>query len=227
MTPPSRFSAIIFDCDGVLVDSEIIAQEIELAALAEAGLAYEPGEYRTRFMGMSTAALHAAADADCRLRTGRGLPADFRQKCRVHYRAAAHRLREVPGAREAVAGLSRLKAVASSSTTEALTEKLRATRLWDLFAPHIYSADHVTHAKPAPDLFFFAADALRVEPGRCLVLEDTANGVAAARAAGMTAWGFTGGGHMDDASGARLLSAGAERLVSDWRRAAELFAVTV
>ncbi len=71
-------------------------------------------------------------------------------------------------------------------------------------------------AKPAPDLFFHAAAALGVTPGACLVLEDSANGVAAARAAGMAVWGFAGGGHMDAAAGARLLAAGAERLLQDW-----------
>jgi len=96
--------------------------------------------------------------------------------------------------------------------------------LWELFAPHVYSADHVVHAKPAPDLFLHAADALRVAPAACLVLEDSTNGVAAGRAAGMRVWGFTGGGHMDDASGARLLSAGAERLIANWPEAAKALA---
>jgi HAD superfamily hydrolase (TIGR01509 family) len=223
LTPSSRFSAIIFDCDGVLVDSEVIAIEVELAALADAGLTYELGEYKLRFMGTSTAAFYAALEQDCRLRNGSGLPTDFREKCRALYRAAAHRLAEVPGARKAIAALLRPKAVASSSTAEALSEKLRVAGLWDLFAPHIYSADHVTHAKPGPDLFLHAANALCVEPARCLVLEDSANGVIAARAAGMTVWGFTGGGHMDDVTASRLLAAGAERLVPNWSRAGELF----
>jgi beta-phosphoglucomutase-like phosphatase (HAD superfamily) len=116
------------------------------------------------------------------------------------------------------------KAVASSSTRDALGEKLRLTQMWELFAPHVYSADHVVHAKPAPDLFLHAADALRVAPAACLVLEDSTNGVAAARAAGMRVWGFTGGGHMDDTSGARLLSAGAERLIANWPEAATALA---
>ena len=80
-----------------------------------------------------------------------------------------------------------------------------------------------THAKPAPDLFLYAAAALGMAPEHCLVIEDSVNGVLAARAAGMRVWGFLGGGHMDAAAGARLVGAGAERLVTDWREAKALF----
>ena len=218
------FSAIIFDCDGVLVDSEIIAVEIEMAALAEIGLPYGLDEYKARFMGASTAAFHAAVDADYLAKTGTALPAGFRDLVRDRYRAAAHRLAAVPGARAAVEAVSLPKAVASSSTEAALDEKLRLAALWDLFAPHIFSADHVANAKPAPDLFLYAADALKVDPCACLVIEDSINGVTAARAAGMTAWGFTGGSHMDDATRRRLTAAGAARIVPDWADAARLFA---
>ena len=216
-------SAIIFDCDGVLVDSEVLALEIELAALAQAGLTYEIAEYKARFMGTSSAAFYAALEEDCLARNGRSLPSDFRETCKAQWRRAAHRLAEVPGAAKAVAPLTCTKAVASSSTREALAEKLRATGLWSFFAPHVYSADHVTHAKPAPDLFLYASGALGVSPETCLVLEDSANGVKAARAAGMTVWGFTGGAHMDPAMADSLLAAGADRLVPDWATASELF----
>lgn len=224
MNSPSQFSAVIFDCDGVLVDSEIVALEVELAALATIGLTYDIDEYKARFMGMSSAAFYSAVEEDCRTRQGHPLPEDFRDRCRAGYRAAAHRMVEVPGARAVATAIPHRKAVASSSTAEALSHKLRAADLWDLFAPHIYSADHVAHAKPAPDLFLHAADALQAEPRACLVLEDSANGVIAARAAGMTVWGFTGGGHMDEATGHRLLAAGAMRLVPSWTAAGELFA---
>ena len=77
--------------------------------------------------------------------------------------------------------------------------------------------------KPAPDLFLYAAAALGITPEHCLVIEDSVNGVLAARAAGMRVWGFLGGGHMDAAAGARLVDAGAERLIADWREAKALF----
>jgi len=213
------FEAVIFDCDGVLVDSEVLAVEVELMSLAEIGLTYDEEEFKARFMGMSTPAFYDALDADHRAQRGRPLPEGFRDLCSARYRAAWHRLGEVPGARDAVAKVSRLKAVASSSSDDALSRKLKLTDLWEPFAPNIYSADHVTHAKPAPDLFLYAAEALNVAAEKCLVFEDSGNGVRAARAAGMTVWAFMGGGHMNDAIGQRLLAAGAERLVRDWREA--------
>jgi HAD superfamily hydrolase (TIGR01509 family) len=222
LTTASRFSAVIFDCDGVLVDSEVLALEVELTALAEIGLPYDDGEFRARFMGMSNTAFFDALEADHRTRHGRNLPDGFRELCHARYQAAWPRLTEVSGARAAVEKVSLPKAVASSSTRDALARKLKQTDLWPLFAPHIYSADHVARAKPAPDLFLYAAEALTVAPARCLVLEDSANGVAAARAAGMPVWGFMGGGHMDDACGTRLMNAGAERLIPDWQVGAEL-----
>lgn len=213
--------AVIFDCDGVLVDSEVLALEVEIVALREIGLVYEEADYKARFMGLSTDAFYDALEDDHRARTGRGLPDGFRAMCNARYRAAWHRLEEVPGARLAVAGVALPKAVASSSNTDALIRKLHKTDMWSLFAPHIYSADHVARAKPAPDLFLHAASALEIAPQNCLAVEDSSNGVRAARAAGMTVWGFLGGGHMDDAAGARLLAAGAERLIRDWPQAAE------
>ena len=216
--------AVIFDCDGVLVDSEVLALEVELGSLAEIGLDYSRADFVAQFTGRSNEAFFALLEEDSLARRGCGLPDGFREACHAKYRTAYQRLVEVPGARAAVAGVVLPKAVASSSTRAALGEKLRLTQLWELFAPHVYSADHVVHAKPAPDLFLHAADALRVAPAACLVLEDSTNGVAAGRAAGMRVWGFTGGGHMDDASGARLLSAGAERLIANWPEAAKALA---
>jgi beta-phosphoglucomutase-like phosphatase (HAD superfamily) len=109
--------------------------------------------------------------------------------------------------------------VASSGTAAGIAAKLHKTGLWEFFSPHIYSADDVTHAKPAPDLFLHAARHLGVPPARCLVLEDSVNGIRAADAAGMTAWGFAGGRHMDAGAIASLMAAGASRIVSNWSAA--------
>ena len=133
------------------------------------------------------------------------------------------KLAAIAGIEQAAERLRLPKAVASSSETHHLDYKLRKTGLWDNFAPHIYSADHVTHAKPAPDLFLYAASALGIAPSDCLVIEDSVNGVKAALAAKMRVWGFAGGGHMDDGGRARLMAAGAERIVGDWNAAAVLF----
>ena len=217
--------AVLFDCDGVLVDSEILAVEVETAMLAELGLHYDIQEFKARFMGMSDRAFFAELNTDSVSRLGRPLPDDFDLRCRERlYVEVGQRLVAVKGASDATRAWPRAKAVASSSTTDKLEVKLKKTGLWDAFHPHVYSADHVAHAKPAPDLFLYAAKSLDVEPERCLVIEDSVNGVRAALAAGMRAWGFTGGGHMDEEARDRLVAAGAERIVASWPEAAALFA---
>ncbi len=218
-------SALIFDCDGVLVDSEILAQEVESKVLAEIGLHYDRHEFTARFMGMSDSAFWDALEKDGQDKLGRSITAELRGPMKELMREAVlTRLTEVPGALNAIASVKHKKAVASSSTKQGLEIKLKMVGHWDHFAPHVYSAEHVTHAKPAPDLFLHAARMINIAPQDCLVLEDSINGVTAGRAAGMRVWGFLGGGHMDERIGDRLLAAGAERLVKDWPEAARLFA---
>jgi HAD superfamily hydrolase (TIGR01509 family) len=217
--------AVIFDCDGVLVESEVIAHEVELAALAEIGMHYDPHDFAIRFMGMSDKAFWEALDADGRARLGRPIMEEIREPMLARYREAiATRLTEVDGALSAIRALRLPKAVGSSSTVRGLEVKLKKVGHWEHFAPHVYSAEHVTHAKPAPDLFLHAAKMLDMKPQDCLVIEDTVNGVTAGRAAGMTVWGFRGGGHMSDRIAARLTEAGAERVVRNWAEAEALFA---
>jgi len=216
--------AIIFDCDGVLVDSEVIAQDVETSMLGEIGLHYDRREFNVRFMGTSEAAFWESLEADGLARLGRSITGELRAPLQARIRVAfRERLTEVPGAKAAVASVRGLKAVASSSSSRALRVKLKRVGLWNAFAPHVYSADHVTHAKPAPDLFLHSAAMLHVPASDCLVIEDSVNGVRAALAAGMRVWGFLGGGHHDEDSGPRLVDAGAERIVDDWPTAAALF----
>jgi beta-phosphoglucomutase-like phosphatase (HAD superfamily) len=220
----SPFAAVIFDCDGVLVDSEVLALEVELDELAALGLDYDRDEFCARFMGLNNPAFYAALDADRRARLGEGLPDSFAVAHRARlWRAYETRLLEVEGAGEAVAACRSPRAVASSSGGAMLELKLKRTGLWPLFDPHVYGGDKVKRAKPAPDIFLLAAAGLGAEPAACLVLEDTENGVAAARAAGMTVWAFCGGGHMGPADAARLRAAGAQRTLSHWREARALF----
>jgi beta-phosphoglucomutase-like phosphatase (HAD superfamily) len=225
MSAMLRPEAVIFDCDGVLVDSEILAIEVEIVLLAECGLVYAPDDYRHRFLGLNDAAFREALARDCQDRTGRPLPADFLHRAHTQrWDACQTRLTEVAGCGAAVAVLSLPRAVASSSGAAFLREKLRLTGLLEAFDPHIYSADLVARAKPHPDVFLHAAGALDVAPARCLAIEDSVNGVLSARAAGMAVWGFAGGGHMDAGASARLMEAGADRLVADWDEARALFA---
>jgi HAD superfamily hydrolase (TIGR01509 family) len=216
-------TAIIFDCDGVLVDSEVLAHEIEMESLAEAGLVYSSDDFRERFMGLSDRAFFEALEADALQRIGRSIRDDTFPRMKARYRKALEeRLKEVPGALALVSALPHVKAVASSSTTANLELKLRRTLLWDHFAPHIFSAEHVERGKPAPDLFLHAAKSLGVPAKDCLVLEDSVNGVAAGLAAGMRVWAFCGGGHIDPKATQRLLSSGAERAVASWAEAGSL-----
>jgi len=201
----------------------VIALKVELKMLAEHGLIFERSDYVNRFMGLSTDAFHAAIDEESQRRLGRPIAEAVRQSERLRAVMVAE-LTEVPGAVHAMARLTLPKAIASSGSVGGLERKLKRTGLWEHFTPHVYGADHVTHAKPAPDLFLHAAAALGVAPKDCLVLEDSVNGVIGAKAAGMTVWGFLGGGHADDGLGARLVQAGAARLVHDWPEAAGLLA---
>jgi HAD superfamily hydrolase (TIGR01509 family) len=222
MTPRHPLtSGVIFDCDGVLVNSEEIALEVELALFAEVGLVYDRDEYMARFMGTSEESWWQHLEADAQERLGRSIMNEVRgplaERMRTQFKA---RLAEIPGAAAAVSKVRLPRAVASSSGTQSLRIKLKRVGHWDLFAPHVYSADDVVTPKPAPDLFLFAAEKLGVDPTRCVVIEDSVNGIIAGRAAGMRVWGLTAGRHHGDDSDGRLLTAGAERVFSSWAAAA-------
>lgn len=207
----------------MLVDSEVLALEVELAILREQGLTFDRTDYINRFMGLSYEAFHRVMDEEAVTRIGRPISQSIREDLALRLRQTMiARLTEVSGATAAVASVTLPKAVASSSTREGLERKLRQVGLWDHFAPHVYSAEHVTHAKPAPDLFLHAAAELGIAPADCLVIEDSVNGVLAAKAAGMRCWGFLGGGHAHDGLASRLTGAGAKHIVANWAQAARL-----
>ncbi|WP_420562460.1 HAD family hydrolase [Thalassobaculum sp.] len=204
-------AALIFDCDGVLVDSEAIVMRIEQAAIAEAGLSYSPQDYATKFTGLSYDDFFAALDAEHRTRFGQPLERALYERIKDDSVAAMEReLEAVPGIADLVAVVTVPTAVASSSFPDSLVMKLRKTGLYGRFAPHIYSTKLVANGKPAPDIFLYAADKLGVPARDCVVLEDSVNGIRAAVQAGMTPWGFTGAGHADPDLAARLTAAGAK-----------------
>lgn len=217
----SAYPPLIFDCDGVLVDSEAICIGVELDLLASIGARYEWAEYVHTFMGLAPERWHAELADDVEARTGRRPPPSFFDELEEALeRVMREQLRPLPDAREAVASVTGPRAVASSTPQPSLGWKLTHTGLADLFGPHVYSADAVARGKPAPDLFLHAADGLGVDPRDCVVIEDSANGVRAAVAAGMTAVGFTGGGHCGDGHGAMLRNAGAAMIVDSLSAAA-------
>ena len=207
--------AIIFDCDGVLVNSEVIAIDTERKLLAEHGLHYEVVAFTSRFTGLSDEDFFKELDRDFAAIGKSGLPADFQENLyREKWRRFETELDAVDGIEDFLKTSTGERGVASSSPLERLHEKLHMTGLHRHFGDHIYSAEHVQKGKPAPDLFLFAAAKMERAPKDCLIIEDSVNGVRAGRAAGMTVWGFTGGGHADPELRDRLFDAGAHDVFS-------------
>lgn len=221
-----EIAAVIFDCDGVLVDSEVLAIKGERAALSALGLHYSPEDYVRRFVGLHDDAFFAALAADYSAAYSKAPPDDFIDFVLAGRRREMGALQPIAGAGEALAEARRLTgacAVASSSRAHFLEGKLKRTGLWEHVAPHVYSADLVAHGKPAPDIFLYAANKLGAEARHCLVIEDSENGVRAGLAAGMLVCGFLGGGHCFDGHGERLLGAGAVMTVTDFPALNALF----
>jgi HAD superfamily hydrolase (TIGR01509 family) len=197
---------VIFDCDGVLVDSEVIACRAVAETLQAAGHAISAEWVAERFVGVSNRDMYAALE-----RALGALPPRF--DADMNARAAAlfaRELKATAGIEAALRALATRICVASSSTPAQLARKLEWTGLQPWFAGAVFSAAEVARGKPAPDLFLYAAARLGVAPARALVIEDSLAGIAAGRAAGMTVFGFTGGSHCRAGHGERLAQAGAE-----------------
>ncbi len=216
------FDLVIFDLDGVLVDSELLGARVTAAALAEAGIEITEAELCERFLGISTAAMLHTIEAE----HGCELPASFREALRLRVlKAFEHKLQEVAGVRPVLDALAVKRCVASSSHPERIWRSLELVGLLDRLAPNLFSATMVEHGKPAPDLFLLAAGRMGAEPARCLVIEDSEVGVRAGKAAGMTTFGFTGASHVrPQTHGPRLLAAGADAIFAEMAALAGLIA---
>jgi HAD superfamily hydrolase (TIGR01509 family) len=181
---------VIFDCDGVLVDSERLAVRIDVRVLAELGWVLSEREVIERFLGRS----HEFMVAEIEAHLGRRLAPDWEDPFQHLYREAfAAELTPVAGVVEALDAITPPTCVASGGSHEKMRYTLGLTRLWDRFAGRVFSASEVARGKPAPDLFLHAATRMGVDPRACAVVEDSRYGVEAARAAGMLALGFAGG----------------------------------
>jgi HAD superfamily hydrolase (TIGR01509 family) len=185
-----RFELVIFDCDGVLVDSERIAVRVEAEVLSELGWPLTEAEIVERFMGRTAEFMDQAIEAEL----GDRLPGDWREEFQRRYRAAFDAgLAPVDGIVEALDQIPVPTCVASSGSHDKLRFTLGRTGLYRRFEGKIFSGYEVADGKPAPDLFLHAAARMGVEPARCAVVEDSRFGVLAARAAGMRAFGYAGG----------------------------------
>ena len=191
MIGPPRL--VIFDCDGVLVDSERIAVRVDALVLADLGWSLGEAEIVERFVGRPDEYMVAEIEA----RLGRRLPEDWEEPYRHLYREAFEaELRPVEGVVEALDGIDAMglpACVASSGTHEKMRRTLDLTGLYGRFEGRVFSSSEVESGKPAPDLFLHAAERMGMAPASCAVVEDSFWGVEAARAAGMRAFGYAGG----------------------------------
>ena len=206
---------VIFDCDGVLVDSEVISCRAHAATLARHGYAITADQVLDRFLGVSDREARLTIETEL----GRRLPDDFEAQVKqATLQFYAGNLQAIAYVGDAIAAIDLPKCVASSGTPEKIQHGLTCAGLYDRLAPHIFSATQVGRGKPAPDLFLFAAERMQVSPERCLVIEDSVPGVTGARAAGMTVLGFHGGSHCRPGHADMLRAAGAALIFDDMRQ---------
>jgi HAD superfamily hydrolase (TIGR01509 family) len=194
MTPGMKL--VILDCDGVLIDSEVISAQMLIEQLACRGVSIDMAYVARHFLGRSYPTVMQIIRKDFQL----DLSADFEEEYRNRLLAAFEdRLAIMPGVEEFLENLALPVAVATSSSPRRVEMSLRRVGLWDRLGPVVYTASLVAHGKPAPDLFLHVADAMQTAPEECIVVEDSLPGLQAGLAAGMQVWHFVGGSHMKPA----------------------------
>lgn len=187
------FDLVIFDCDGVLVDSEVISARMLIAELAGYGVPIDMAFVTRQFLGRS----YPTVLREVRETFGVTLPDRFEADYRARLLASFQRdLVVMPGVRDAIATLTLPYCLATSSSPERLATSLTLVGLTAAFAGRAFTASEVARGKPAPDLFLHAAARMGADPARCLVIEDSLTGIRAGLAAGMQVWRFTGGSHL-------------------------------
>lgn len=199
---------VIFDCDGVLIDSEAISARMLVAEMAQRGISIDMDYVARHFLGRSYPIVLSTIRKDFDV----DLPDSFEEGYRLRLLERFEtELVIMPGILEVLTALDRPFCLATSSSAPRVKRSLEIVGLTELFADRITTASEVAHGKPAPDLFFRAAEKMGVQADRTLVVEDSANGVAAARAAGMRVWQFFGGTHLRALSDLAYVAGGADR----------------
>jgi HAD superfamily hydrolase (TIGR01509 family) len=211
-----KFDAILWDCDGVLIDSELLACGVSAEFYSRAGFPLTAADYMRRFIGLSRAQI---ADT-IRREKGADLAAaiDWSGADAARRTLFEAELKAIAGIEGLLAKMRALElpmAIGSGSSPARLEHSLKLVDLWDVFAPHVYSSEQVARGKPAPDIYLFAAEQLGVAAGRCLVIEDGLHGTHAGKAAGMIVYGFTGGSHCTADTAGVLREAGADAVFAD------------
>jgi HAD superfamily hydrolase (TIGR01509 family) len=217
----ANFDLIIFDCDGVLVDSEVISCRVHAEVLTRHGYPITAEQVRQRFLGRTS--LDATTEVEREL--GRPLAEAYElERQSTLFAALAEAVEAIPHLHEALDIIDTRKCVASSAVHEKISTSLSRVKLYERFAPNIYSGSQVKFGKPAPDLFLFAAEQMNVPPARCLVIEDSVAGVTGGMAAGMMVFGFHGGSHCGPDTAETLRAAGAAVTFDDMRQLPDLIA---
>lgn len=207
---------VLFDCDGVLVDSEPVSLRLLLETLAAAGLTLTPEEADVLFLGRSLASAREVLTRDFGLTLTDAALEEMRVALYAAFRAE---LQPIAHVAETIDALPCSFCVASSSQPERIELSLEVTGLWPRFRGRAFSATMVRNGKPAPDLFLLAARTLGHDPADCLVVEDSPAGIMAAQAAGMRVAAFTGGGHAQSKTHrARVAALSPDALIDDMRQ---------
>lgn len=201
----------IFDCDGVLVDSEIIASQVNAEILTEYGYEITAAEMNSRFVGLTGPQIASLIEEDL----GRSLPEDFKDRADAEIDKRLAGVKAISGIHDLLDMLEGPRCICSNSSMRRLRLTLDTTGLHSRFKPYIFSAPEVgtKRGKPAPDVFLHAAKEFGVEPRDVIVIEDSVPGVTGAAAAGMRVIGFVGGAHTWPGHGEMLMDAGAETVV--------------
>ena len=194
LSPQKRkIELVIFDCDGVLVDSEVLSASVLMQMMSEVGMPLTPEIFRSDFLGRS----FASAAARATQRFGRPMPEDFAEAYRTRLLTTmVGNLQAMPGVERVLAAMSVTFCLATGSSPPRLAVSMAETGLEEFFNGRSFTASMVRHGKPAPDLFLHVAAEMKVKPISCLVIEDSEMGVSAALAANMQVWHFAGGGHI-------------------------------
>ncbi|WP_420408599.1 HAD family hydrolase [Hoeflea sp.] len=207
------FELVIFDCDGVLVDSEIVAAEVESSLLSEAGYPITPEEMAERFAGLSWKDILLEVERESSI----PLSASLLEAAETALdKKLAREVRAIDGVGAAIGRIPGKRCICSNSSSHRLAAMLKRTGLDIAFGKHVYSAKDLGdgRGKPAPDVFLHGASQFDADPANVLVIEDSVHGVQGARAAGMRVVGFTGGSHSYPGHADKLTEAGAETVIS-------------
>ncbi|MBX3596977.1 MAG: HAD family hydrolase [Rhizobiaceae bacterium] len=206
---------VIFDCDGVLIDSEIIAARVESELLTDAGYPISPEEIAALYSGLNF------SEIMLRIEQVANIPfqATLIDKAEALTDQRLRDVRQIEGAAQAIASVTVPRCICSNSTAERLKMTLATTGLDRFFVDRVFSAMSVPDGKPkpAPDVFLYAAGQLRANPANTFVIEDSVHGIHGAKTAGMRVIGFTGGSHSYPGHADILTEAGAETVINRWR----------